>query len=170
STQHHFEAVKWLEKVVKLLDVVQPAPKTHSEAWFSPGTDCADAILGAIASARHTIQVCVFTISDDRISHALLDAHHRNVRVRVITDDEKALDMGSDVHWLQKKGIPVKYDNDPGHMHHKFAVFDGQVVIHGSFNWTRSASTQNWEDISVQEDATLVTAFAQHFEYLWHTF
>ena len=27
-----------------------------------------------------------------------------------------------------------------GHMHHKFAIFDGERLINGSYNWTRGAA------------------------------
>jgi phosphatidylserine/phosphatidylglycerophosphate/cardiolipin synthase-like enzyme len=69
---------------------------------------------------------------------------------------------------LQALGIPCKMDiGQPAHMHHKFALFDGTRLMMGSFNWTRSASEQNEENLIVTPDATLVSAFATRFETLW---
>jgi phosphatidylserine/phosphatidylglycerophosphate/cardiolipin synthase-like enzyme len=55
----------------------------------------------------------------------------------------------------------------PAHMHHKFALFDGKRLMSGSFNWTRSASEQNEENLIVTPDQTLVAAFSARFEMLW---
>ena len=33
-------------------------------------------------------------------------AHRRNVQVRVISDDDKAMDAGSDIDRLERMGIP----------------------------------------------------------------
>jgi phosphatidylserine/phosphatidylglycerophosphate/cardiolipin synthase-like enzyme len=52
-------------------------------------------------------------------------------------------------------------------MHHKFALFDKECLINGSFNWTRSASTKNEENITLLYDNNLVSAFNGTFESLW---
>jgi phosphatidylserine/phosphatidylglycerophosphate/cardiolipin synthase-like enzyme len=31
-------------------------------------------------------------------------------------------------------------------MHNKYAVFDGRLVVNGSFNWTRNAEKNNYEN------------------------
>jgi cardiolipin hydrolase len=53
-------------------------------------------------------------------------------------------------------------------MHHKFALFDGKRLLTGSFNWTRSASEQNEENMIVTPDPVLVAAFQGRFEALWN--
>ena len=171
SGQHRIEAMGWLRQIVKLLDGLEPEADTHSEqAWFSPGPDCASQIKSSIGNARKNIDVCVFTISDNDISEQLHKAHHRGVKVRIITDDEKTRDVGSDIHTLHRAGIPVKTDNDPAHMHHKFAIFDKQTVLNGSFNWTRSASTRNHEDITLTNHPNTVKQFCERFEALCQQF
>lgn len=139
-----------------------------SQAFFSPGTDCVNEILRQFHQARRTVDVCVFTITDDRITRAIIAAHERGVTVRVLTDDEKSHDLGSDIRRLVDAGIPCKIDaGNVAHMHHKYAIFDGKLLLNGSFNWTRSASENNEENLIVTTDATLLKAFAERFEYLW---
>ena len=36
-----------------------------------------------------------------------------------------------------------------------------------SFNWTRGASTANYENVTLSADADLVAAFSSQFEKLW---
>lgn len=147
-----------------------PAPPGRApaaEVAFSPGDSCLQAIRSEIARARRSIDACVFTITDDRIASALLDAHRRGVKVRVITDNDKSLDEGSDVDRLARAGIPVRKDLTEYHMHHKFAVFDGRVMLTGSYNWTRGAARYNEENLIVSDDPRLCEPFAREFEELW---
>jgi phosphatidylserine/phosphatidylglycerophosphate/cardiolipin synthase-like enzyme len=137
------------------------------EVLFSPGPDCLEGILSCLRSARRTIDVCVFTITDDRIAEALLDAHDRRVSVRVITDNDKASDRGSDVWKLERRGVPVRVDRTEFHMHHKFAVFDGSLALTGSYNWTRGAARDNEENLVISDAPRFVEAFQGEFERLW---
>jgi mitochondrial cardiolipin hydrolase len=159
----------WLEDVVKALDSVEPPDRSApvSEAYFSPGEDCPRAILRLMQSARRTADVCVFTITDDRLSSALLDAHHRGVAFRVITDNDKAFDEGSDVDRISRAGVPLRVDRTRFHMHHKFAVIDGQWLLSGSYNWTRGASRDNEENLIVTSEPRLVASYKSAFERLW---
>jgi cardiolipin hydrolase len=166
-------AIDWLEDVLKVLLPVVPSsagpPQTaaKAEAFFSPGDACRLHIAHRFASARQTADVCVFTVTDDRITRAVLDCHRRGVKVRIITDNEKAFDPGSDVGRLREAGVPLKVDATPFHMHHKFAVFDRQRLVNGSYNWTRGAAEQNEENLIDTGDPALVAAFAGAFEALW---
>jgi len=170
SRQYHTEALKWLEGVVKTIDSVRNDDgKSEVSVYFSPGNVCVNRIVALIKNAKRCIDVCVFTISDDRISDALLAAHESGTVLRVVTDDDKSLDRGSDIERLAQKGIPVKMDNSPSHMHHKFAIFDDTILLNGSFNWTRSASTNNHENIVVIDDHRCVTPFKETFEKLWQS-
>lgn len=141
-----------------------------SYAFFSPGPDCLGHLVNRFLAARSTVDVCVFTITDDRISRAMLDARRRGVTVRVVSDDSKAGDLGSDIGRFREAGIEVRIDRSPFHMHHKFAIFDGTRLVNGSYNWTRGAADSNEENIIDTGDANLVRAFAAEFEALWAKF
>lgn len=138
-----------------------------SEAYFSPGEDCLQAIRRNITHTRRTLDICVFTITDDRVSNSILEAHRRGVAVRIITDNDKAEDQGSDIDRLARAGIEVREDQTEFHMHHKFALFDGQTVLTGSYNWTRGAAANNNENLVVSRDPLLVGPFEREFEKLW---
>ncbi|WP_020470069.1 phospholipase D-like domain-containing protein [Zavarzinella formosa] len=165
--------LNWLEEVNKIF-ARPPEAKTHatvqlsSRAFFSPGLTCVQEVLHEFQMAKQTADVCVFTITDDRITRAIIQTHQRGVKVRVLTDDEKSRDLGSDIGRLVDAGIPCKMDiGNPAHMHHKYAIFDNRLLLNGSFNWTRSASENNEENLIVTPDPALVKAFADRFELLW---
>ncbi len=166
--------VDWLEEVVKVL---RPSDSVHAdaaepvaEAWFTPSERAVGRLRGLMANCRQRLDVCVLTITHDDLAEELLIAHRRKVKVRILTDDEKSHDLGSDVHRLERAGIEVRMDDSPAHMHNKFAVMDERLLVTGSFNWTRSAATQNQESFIVTDEPTLVSAHAKEFERLWVQF
>ena len=165
-TEEQFRAIKWLENVVKTLDKNSQQPSIVADACFSPGTDCLNRIISLCNQAQHSIDVCVFTISCNDITRALLSAHQRGVSVRIISDNDKRNDKGSDVDQLDEAGIAVTVDRTEHHMHHKFAIFDNKILLNGSFNWTRSASKFNQENISTTDNPALLLAFSREFERL----
>lgn len=159
----------WLAEVVKAVSEDGPGagPRWFSEAHFSPGEDCPRAIRRLLTNARHSADVCVFTITDDRLADALVESHSRGVSVRIITDDAKADDLGSDVDRFGQAGIALRLDRSPYHMHHKFAIVDGTTLLTGSYNWTRGAARDNQENLVVTDDPRLVSPFATAFNRLW---
>lgn len=160
--------VRWLEGVVRALDVSRGAGGAYrAQAWFSPGDDCLRAITGQLRACRQSADLCVFTLSDDRISAEVLAAHRRGVALRLITDNDKAFDRGSDVIALRDAGVPVRVDQSAAHMHHKFALFDGRWLLNGSYNWTRSAATENEENLVLSNDPALLRQFGEVFDQLW---
>jgi phosphatidylserine/phosphatidylglycerophosphate/cardiolipin synthase-like enzyme len=180
------EVIDWLEDVMKVL--VPNAPQQGADAprlpagedlaFFAPGERCLQQIIHRFGQCRRTADVCVFTITDDRITRSILDANRRGVHLRIISDNEKCLDPGSDIQKLRDAGVPVKLDTardrrDPhtsGHMHHKFAIFDSARLLNGSYNWTRGAADCNYENLTDTADARLIAAFAAEFERLWNAF
>lgn len=164
--------IEWLEAVTKLLER-QSAGATkeeQAEAHFSPGDDCPQRIRRLFQRARSVVDVCVFTVTDDRVSSAILDAHRRKVKVRIITDDDKSFDRGSDIARLSDAGIPVRIDRTDYHMHHKFALFDNVLLLTGSYNWTRSAAEKNEENFIITGDRRFIAPFSGLFDDLWERF
>ena len=163
------EALQWVEDFVRLSAQLEPAPgaPAPSRACFSPGDGCLSTILGELGRTRKTADICVFTITDDRITNAIVAAHQRGVVVRIITDNDKQYDLGSDIERLRGAGVALKVDESEHHMHHKFAVLDGASLLNGSYNWTRSAATFNEENLIVTSDAALVATFSRQFREMW---
>ena len=139
----------------------------ENQVYFSPGEDCVNHIIDLINEAYNQIDICVFTISDDRISRAIVDAMKKGVAVRIISDNFKVEDTGSDILDLSRVGIPVKLDTSTNHMHHKFMIIDKKIVLTGSYNWTRSAASYNQENIISTDDELVISKFSNEFEKLW---
>lgn len=162
------EVLRWLQAVVRTLDGARLPGGVHaSRACFSPGEACLRTIVSHLAQSRRSADLCVFTLSDDRIAGEVLAAHRRRVAVRLLTDNSKEFDAGSDVAGLRAAGVPVVVDRTDAHMHHKFAIFDGTWLLNGSYNWTRSACYHNEENLVVSDEPALVRQFQGVFDRLW---
>jgi phosphatidylserine/phosphatidylglycerophosphate/cardiolipin synthase-like enzyme len=164
SDAHARELLEWLEIVNRLLVPKQERGEL-AEAFFTPG--CLDRIRELLRGAETCIDICVFTITDDRITSEIIDAKRRGLVLRIISDDDKANDPGSDVDRLASRGVQVRFDRTEHHMHHKFAVFDRRILTTGSYNWTRSAEAFNQENLVVTDDVRLVRPYLSTFEELW---
>ncbi|NPA67457.1 MAG: DUF1669 domain-containing protein [Chlorobi bacterium] len=138
------------------------------KVYFSPGSDCLNAIIDTLRNARKKARICVFTISDNRITEAVKEMQLNGVDIKIISDNDKRYDAGSDIEYIARLGIPVKLDTTHAHMHHKFAVIDDEKVITGSYNWTRSAETKNYENILITDDKDAVKAYSREFDKLWN--
>ncbi|MCM8534879.1 MAG: phospholipase D-like domain-containing protein [Lentisphaeraceae bacterium] len=141
-----------------------------ARATFSPGNDCRNEITHHLKTAKSSIDICVFTISDNIIVDQIITAWERGVTVKIITDNDKQHDRGSDIIRMEELGISVVTDVTDHHMHHKFAVIDKSILLLGSYNWTRSAAMNNNEDLVVMNNQRVVIDFLEEFETLWKDF
>ncbi|HAS40423.1 MAG TPA: nuclease [Microscillaceae bacterium] len=166
------QVIDWLEQANKLLlkSNANLGDSRSNEIYFSPGDACLNAINHALSKARQTINICVFTISDNRITNNIIACHQSGIKVRVITDDDKTQDKGSDIYQMHQAGIPIRTDETPNHMHHKFAIIDNDTLITGSYNWTRSAAQYNHENIFITYDKGSLKSYQEEFDKLWKEF
>ncbi|MEX2232161.1 MAG: phospholipase D-like domain-containing protein [Cyclobacteriaceae bacterium] len=164
SDKNYRLVMQWMKEVNNLL---QSSVVQQSLAFFSPGNDCRNAIVQQMNLSLRQLKICVFTISDDQIARAIINAHRKGVDVKIITDNDKLFDHGSDIKELASEGIPVKMDVSKNHMHHKFMVADDRSLITGSYNWTLSAARFNHENILLTREAGVVESYRKGFDQLW---
>ncbi|MDB4534138.1 phospholipase D-like domain-containing protein [Vicingaceae bacterium] len=159
--------IEWIESTNKLTLINKETKNNNSYAYFSPGKSCRNAIIQQIKLATESLKICVFTISDNDISREIIAAHKKGINVKIITDNDKSFDLGSDIEQMANNGIDTKIDNSPNHMHHKFCIIDKDTLITGSYNWTRSAAERNQENILINKEPQLIKSYLKEFEKLW---
>ncbi|OLY82159.1 Mitochondrial cardiolipin hydrolase [Smittium mucronatum] len=155
--------------------VITSAPasksKIYVKPYFFPSETSFNALRNALLDAKSTLDICVFSITDNDIRDAIIKKHQSNVRVRIISDDDQAKTLGSDVLDLRDQyNIPVRFDNMASYMHNKFAVVDSARVITGSYNWSKNARKNNQENIIITNSSEAVNGFSAEFEKLWSQF
>lgn len=158
------QSIDWLGKA---FEIINQHAFRFNRVFFSPGNDIKNEIQYLLDHAQETVDLCIFTITDNQLAGKIKACHNRGVKVRLITDDEKTADSGSEVFKLQKTGIGVKIDNSRYHMHNKFGVIDNKIAITGSFNWTYTATKHNQENLLATTKHEIVKRYSLEFERLW---
>jgi len=157
--------VRWLNNCFKILDRYS---FRFNEVFFSPGNEIKNEIIKLLGDSTSTVDLCVFTITDEELANQIIACYKRGVKVRIITDDEKINDRGSEIFDFERVGIPVKTDNSQYHMHNKFGIIDNRIAITGSFNWTYTATKHNQENLLATSKFEIVKQYSQEFERLWN--
>lgn len=139
--------------------------------YFSDRDRIADRLIAAMNHTQHSLDIAVYSITQPDITAAIEAAHQRGVRVRVVSDEEQARDSHSETDYLRSQGISVRlskgFKGRRSLMHNKFAVFDAQSVETGSFNWTTSANSYNYENAIFISDPEIASRYEKEFQHLW---
>lgn len=140
---------------------------------FSPEDNPLAPMIRAIDAAQRDIAVACFVFSSQPIAEALLRAHERGIRVRVLLDDQYQSPAAT-ARWgyvpydrLVEAGVTVHYDAFPSKVHHKFVIIDQLLTITGSFNLSDNAVNNNDENVVFILDRDLALVFHGEFERLW---
>jgi len=160
------DLLRWLEDALSVLRPDAPVPG-RCDVYFGPEAPMVETLLTLLSKTLKSLDLAMFTLTDDRLSDALVDLHRRGIALRVLTDDDKQFDAGSDIRRLADAGIPVARDQSRHHFHHKFAIFDGRTLVNGSYNWTRGADRHNRENFMVTDDPSAVSQYQAGFDDLW---
>ncbi|MCX7803248.1 MAG: phospholipase D-like domain-containing protein [Meiothermus ruber] len=140
---------------------------TEGVVYFSPagGRRARGAILEVLGRARQEIWVAAYVLTDTRIIEALVQAHRRGVRVRVVIDTRNLENSRDET--LKQAGVDVRKDGNPYTMHHKVMVVDGEWVITGSYNFTNSGFGRNNENLLILRDSALAQRYQREVESIW---
>ncbi len=77
--------------------------------------------------------------------------------------------------WNEEEGKPT-YDHfhqKASLLHHKTAVINGEILVNGSYNWSMSAETKNFENLMIitgpeEQDLKMVSDFHDEFKAMWN--
>jgi phosphatidylserine/phosphatidylglycerophosphate/cardiolipin synthase-like enzyme len=145
---------------------VSPVP---TETYFSPNVGIASRLVQEIDAAQTSIDIAIYSFTLNSVADALIDAKSRGVQVRILADISQATGAGSEIARLEAEGFQLKRTNGGGGgiMHNKYAIFDGRVLITGSYNWSASAEQNNDENAVFIRDRNVISSFQQNFNAMW---
>lgn len=130
-----------------------------------PNLDCAKAICDLFSQTKKTAKVAIYSLTDLNIVNAMIAAKERGVRVTVIVDkiQSKSQAMNYAVSKLTNAGITVYTASKQNFcMHNKVAIFDNYTVITGSYNWSKSASARNDENLIVLQGRNIAKLYEKY--------
>lgn len=121
--------------------------------------------------SKKSLDLCIFSFTNDDLANEIIAAHKRGVAVRIITDDEAMKGKGADAQRCSDAGIPVRTDSEEKyHMHNKFMLVDQLYLVTGSFNWTFQAGKSNQENVIVVDGPYFCEKYNTEFNNLWNQF
>ncbi len=120
----------------------------------------------AINNAKVSVDMAMYNLSLDSIGDALLAAHERGVRVRLVMESES---MDGDLPQdLMDAGIPIVGDGKQGLMHNKFTIIDGEEVWMGSLNLTTSNTYNDFNNLVRFRSKRMVQNYTKEFEEMFN--
>ncbi len=129
-------------------------------------------LVAKLDSAKERVDAALYDLDSEAIADALIDAHKREVKVRVFTEYDniknKNENKESEIIRLQKADVPVLDDGDnQGLMHHKFIVIDERYVWTGSYNPTYNGAYKNNNNVIWIDSEPLAYNFTQEFREMF---
>lgn len=141
--------------------------QTFVQLFFSPQGNTEAAIIRAIATAEHNIDIGLNLITRRSLANAMKNRFDEGVKVRGAIGEVGGdftqfgyLNEWADVHHFSA--------SDFGLLHHKYAIIDGQIgdnpkVITGSHNWSANANTRNDENTLFIHSNRIANEYLQEF-------
>ncbi|HUW60306.1 MAG TPA: phospholipase D-like domain-containing protein [Candidatus Bathyarchaeia archaeon] len=136
------------------------------ECYFAPEDDVYQEIEAEIEAARASIDFMAFSFTLRDLAKAMVRRQDDGVRVRGIFDTQQAASRYSQDEYLAEKGATIYLDRNPHVMHHKVIVVDGQTVVTGSYNFSKSAEEKNDENVIIIHSADIAKEYVREFEKL----
>ena len=138
-------------------------------------------LITRIENSTTSIDLCMYDLDLNDVVNALILAHAAGKTVRVIGEEDNVFyEETQDVyHYTQPfqdlvdGGVQVHSNAGTGmyfSMHHKFVVFDNQVVWTGSWNATSSGTFNNSNDVLIIDPGTeseIASQYTSEFNQMW---
>jgi phosphatidylserine/phosphatidylglycerophosphate/cardiolipin synthase-like enzyme len=138
-------------------------PARAEEINFSPEErlDLVDAAL--IATAKNSIDLASYALTDSVVIDALNSAEKRGVVIRIVLDPRERHDFVK----LGDLSDNVRIKRGGPYMHLKAYAVDGEVLRTGSANFSTSGENAQDNDLIVIHDPSAAAKFDAHFERMW---
>ncbi len=134
------------------------------EVYYSPKGGCTKAIVNTLRAARQTVFVQAYSFTSGPIVNALVAAAKRGVKVRLILDRSNLTQKSSEADEAAAAGLPVQIDAKHEIAHNKVMIVDGEVVITGSFNFSRNAEENNAENLLIIRSKDVATRYTANWQ------
>ncbi|MEA1885084.1 MAG: phospholipase D-like domain-containing protein [Thermotogota bacterium] len=120
---------------------------------FFRGDFIKEQTLSLINNSHYTLDICVYSISDEVIVNTIEKKAQEGVRVRICTDNAYPLNIDK---------VSIVYDSG-GLMHNKYMISDERLVWFGSTNLTPTSLEDHENNIIISDDINLIQTFQNHF-------
>ena len=142
----------------------------QARVFFSPQDGCAKEVVSQLDNAKNSIYIAMYFFTSRDMAQALVRAKQRGLDVKVCLnapDKSSEYDKYSKDVYLKNNGIPVKPIKGKGIMHNKFCIIDEEIVLTGSYNWTKRAEAENDENMLVINSKEIAKIYKEEFDRIY---
>jgi len=133
------------------------------EVCFSPQDGCTEKIVDQINAAKSEILVQAYSFTSAPIAKALVKSYKRGIKVEAILDKSQRKEKYTSATFLSNEGIPTYIDDKHGIAHNKIMIIDKEIVISGSFNFTKAAEEKNAENLLIIKSKELAKTYIENW-------
>ena len=140
-----------------------PAIAGDAEIHYSPAENLERIDVELLHSARRSIDMAAYALTDWQIVGALVEARHRGVAIRIALDPSQR-------HALDKLGEladAIRLKRPGPYMHLKSYAIDGDVLRAGSANFSPSGLKAQDNELIVIRSADVAGKFETRFAAIW---
>ena len=154
--------VSWWQSVQ-----AEPQPAEILAIYFTPPAGAASGLIKQIDGAKKSIKVMAYGFTATNLAEALVRAKRRGVDVGLIQDEKSAQNNRETLPILLAAGIDVRSDGKHAIQHNKVMLIDDDIVITGSYNFTKSAESRNAENIMIVRSSYAAKRYADNWKLHW---
>jgi phosphatidylserine/phosphatidylglycerophosphate/cardiolipin synthase-like enzyme len=140
-----------------------PVAAAELEVHYAPVENLERIDVGLLRSARTSIDMAAFILTDRAVIDAVRDAVRRGVKVRVLLDGTQL----GDAERLAGISEVVRVKERTPIMHLKAYTIDGTLHRTGSANFSASGLKQQDNDLVLTRDAVVLRQFDERFEAMY---
>lgn len=141
---------------------------TRVEVYFSPDDGVADHISKILNDAQESIYFLAFSFTTDEFGETIRTQAENGLTIAGVMEEQQVKsNIGTEYDFFKQAGLDVLLDGNEGQMHHKTMIVDGDIVITGSYNFSRSAETRNDENVVIFHNAKIADFYMQEFQRIY---
>jgi phosphatidylserine/phosphatidylglycerophosphate/cardiolipin synthase-like enzyme len=142
--------------------------ETEIHVFFSPDDGVINALVPLLNSAEESIHFLAFSFTANELGDIVRAKAEAGLTVAGVMDEEQvSSNQGTEYDPFQQAELDVLIDGNAGQMHHKVFIIDGEIVVLGSYNFSRSAEERNDENLLIIHNEDIAQQFMQEFQRVW---
>ena len=141
---------------------------TRVDTYFSPDDHVLTALYNLLSGSEESIYFLAFSFTSNELGEIVRTKAEDGLDIKGVMDKEQvASNTGTEYDPFRQAGLDVRIDGIDGQMHHKVFIVDEEIVVLGSYNFSRAAEERNDENILIIYNSQIAEFFLQEFQRVY---
>jgi phosphatidylserine/phosphatidylglycerophosphate/cardiolipin synthase-like enzyme len=142
--------------------------ETEVNTVFSPDDGVLNALIPLLSGAEESVYFLAYSFTSNELGDILRQKAEANLDVGGVMDSEQVRsNQGTEYDLFKQAGMNVRLDGIDGLMHHKVFVIDREIVVLGSYNFSKNAEERNDENVIIVYSEPIAQQFIKEFYRVW---